>query len=259
MEGQLTLKENASDYSKIYFKNNNTPGRWTLAGFPDTDAAASLFNFYYNNGSSGSDIFQISGQGKVGINHSPTSTSESEGVLSVQGFGHTDQLSLINAGGNEKWGFQVGLYNHSNMHLSYNGVAKGQFISVSGVYSTNSDRRLKENIVPTQSLLGKVQDIKIMDYTFKSDKTHQPQIGYIAQELEKQFPEFVSKPDENNERENYYSVNYAGMSAVAIKAIQEQQEIIEDQQQINQNQAEDLTVMRTLLERLEARIDQLEK
>lgn len=138
-------------------------------------------------------------------------------------------------------------------------IFKGYFNSFSGAYSFTSDRHLKQNISPTQTILSKVQAIKIMDYTFKADKTHQPQIGYIAQELEKQFPEFVNKPNENDDRETPYTVNYAGMSAVAIKAIQEQQKLIEAQEKTIKVQGDGLIKIQTQLNALEARLSALEK
>ncbi|MFO7703051.1 MAG: hypothetical protein R6V37_08720 [Psychroflexus maritimus] len=48
--------------------------------------------------------------------------------------------------------------------------------------------------------------------------------GVIAQELKEIFPEFVHQDEENE----YMGVNYAGLSVVAIKALQEQQTEIEE-------------------------------
>ncbi|MDQ7916587.1 tail fiber domain-containing protein [Mesonia sp. MT50] len=256
LEGKLTIKENSNDYSKIYFKNDATPGRWTLAGYPETDPANSLFNFYYNDGTVGRDILQVSGQGKVGINHDPTGTGSITGALSVKGLSSgADILSLIGGSNSNTWGFFI----VEDMMLYYNDINKGSFDKTSGAYSSVSDRRLKENMVPTKALLSKVQDIKIMDYTFKADKTQEPQIGYIAQELEKQFPEFVNKPNKDSKRENYYTVNYAGMSVVAIKAIQEQQVTINAQEITIEGQKKELKEVRTQLNNMEARLLKLEK
>lgn len=265
---QLRLVENGSSAAaRIEFANSN-PGEWILAGQARTDVANSLFTFEYNDGvGSGTSPFQISGQGKVGINYSPTGTSLSDGVLSVQRVGDEDNLSLINSINDSKWGFYVGGFgNAGNMNLFYNGSNKGFFSSTSGAYSSTSDRRLKENIVPTEPFLGKIQAIKIRRFNYKADKTQRPQIGYIAQELEKQFPEFVNKPNKDSKRESYYTVNYAGMSAVAIKAIQEQQKTIEKQQKTNtdqqktiEKQSEKIDNMKDQLNSLEERLSKLEK
>lgn len=249
LEGWLTIKEDANDYSKIYFKNGNNDARWTLAGHPKTDEASSLFNFYFNDGTTGRDVMQVSGQGKVGVNYDPTGTTYEDGALAVRGINNENNISLINTYETDNWGFYIS--NSGKMKLYLNGAQKGTF-DTNGAYSQSSDRRLKENIAATQSVLEKVQAIEIMNYTYKADNNRRPQIGYIAQELEKQFPEFVNKPDENSERKSYYTVNYAGMSTVAIKAIQEQQETIEAQ-------AEELEEVHQQLDDLEARLLRLEK
>lgn len=112
------------------------------------------------------------------------------------------------------------------------------FITSTGTYTT-SDRRLKENIEPATSVLDRVNAINVVQYNYKKDKSKKETIGYIAQELDKQFPEFVELSGENEENAGYYGVNYVGMSAVAIKAIQEQQKLIEElQTSIKQLQAE---------------------
>ena len=79
-------------------------------------------------------------------------------------------------------------------------------------------------------------------YQFKWQKQdEQKQIGFIAQEAYKLFPELVSY----NKETDLYKMNYAGFSTVAIKAIQEQQTVIRDQQQ-------QIDELRSKLETLEA-------
>lgn len=227
---QIRLREDDDDYARINFHNTN-PGGWALAGYADTTPETSLFNFYYDDGTSGGNILSISGHKKVGINYVPSLTGIggwTEGTLSVKGAdGSTDVLTLIDGGSSDKWSFYV----NDDLGIYFNASKVGEFDDVSGSYSATSDRRLKENIAPIASVLNKVKDVEVVSYTYKKDETHQPQIGYIAQNLQEQFPEFVNAPDPKNERSKYYTVNYAGMSAVAIKAIQEQQKTIESLQE----------------------------
>ncbi|MGO1729040.1 MAG: tail fiber domain-containing protein [Flavobacteriaceae bacterium] len=193
-------------------------------------------------------------EGKIGINYTPSGTNFSYGGLIVDGPGASDNLTLM-AAGTDRFGF----YATSSLKLYYNGSTIGNFDASTGAYSATSDRRLKQNIKPVASLLDKVKKIKIMNYDFKRDPNNQAQIGYIAQELEKQFPEFVNKPAKDPNRDNYYTVNYAGMSAVAIKAIQEQQEIIEEQRKTNAEQETKIKTMQQKLMGLEKRLSKLEK
>lgn len=69
-------------------------------------------------------------------------------------------------------------------------------------------------------------------------------IGLLAQETATLFPELVSY----SAADELYGINYAGFSIVALKAIQEQQTIIEDQNEKIDN-------LEARLERLEALLE----
>ncbi len=245
---QLRLRENTAEFTRVHFQNSNT-GAWVLAGKKATNAANSVFNVFYSegvDGNGGSDIMSLSGQGKVGINTSSTTTDPAYGTLGIRStVSNVDNLTLLNSSSAGRWGFWVASTGNPDLRVYQNGTLAGTFSSTSGAYTSVSDRRLKENIVPVANVLDRIKDVEVMHYTFKSDESHQPQLGYIAQNLEEHFPEFVNKPDPKSERESFYTVNYAGMSAVAIKAIQEQQAMIEQLQQALAN--------------VQARLDQLEK
>ncbi len=247
---QLRLRENTGEYTRIHYQNANQ-GAWVTAAKIGTSAVGSLFNVFYSqgiDGNGGSDILSISGQGKIGINTSSMGTALYDGALSIRPMtATTAALTLLSSDGLVKWSYHMrpnAGTGQTNLAMQYNGAVKGEFDAVSGSYSAISDMRLKENIVPVSNVLDQIKNIDVMRYTFKADKMHQAQLGYIAQNLEEHFPEFVSKPDPENGKENY-TVNYAGMSAVAIKAIQEQQEMIESLQQA--------------MAKMQARLDQLEK
>ncbi len=247
---QLRLRENSGEYTRIHYQNANQ-GAWVTAAKKGTDAVGSLFNVFYSegiDGNGGSDILSISGQGKIGINTSSMGTALYDGALSIRPMTSTTAaLTLLSSDGLVKWSYHMRVNagtGQTNLAMQYNGAVKGEFDAVSGSYSAISDIRLKENIVPVSNVLEQIKNIDVMRYTFKADKSHQTQLGYIAQNLEEHFPEFVNKPDPENGKENY-TVNYAGMSAVAIKAIQEQQVMIESLQQA--------------MAKMQARLDQLEK
>lgn len=106
----------------------------------------------------------------------------------------------------------------------------GQFNGTTGVYTSLSDERLKTNIQPLESVLSKLMSVQAKRYEFKHDASHKQTIGFIAQELQQKFPEYVAVHTANDGNpivENQLGVDYAGMSVVAIKAIQEQQAQIE--------------------------------
>lgn len=121
-------------------------------------------------------------------------------------------------------------------------------------FTTTSDRRLKKNIQPLESALDKVIRLNPVVYDKKrhmtSDVYEIHEIGFIAQELQQEFPEVVSQqPDENHT----LGVNYQALIPVLTKATQEQQIIIEKQQQTIQKQNETIEALIRRIEALEAK------
>ncbi|QEC66619.1 hypothetical protein FRZ67_04640 [Panacibacter ginsenosidivorans] len=99
------------------------------------------------------------------------------------------------------------------VHSPFNGV----------LYSTSSDKRLKDIIGASQKGLADLMKIIIYDYTFKSDPQKEVQTGFMAQELYDIFPQAVSKPRDNNEpaEKNPWMVDYGRLTPLIIKAVQE--------------------------------------
>jgi hypothetical protein len=91
---------------------------------------------------------------------------------------------------------------------------------------TNSDSRYKKNVTTLTSSLDKVLAIRGVRYDLTDDSDviagSGRHIGFIAQELEIQFPEFVV-----TDSSGYKSVAYDKMTAVLVEAIKDQQTEIE--------------------------------
>lgn len=82
--------------------------------------------------------------------------------------------------------------------------------------STSSDRRLKN--IGTRSIAGlkELNQLKIYDYTFKNDKSKHSQLGVMAQDLQKVFPNSVFEgPD------GYLRIRWDEMFFASINAIKE--------------------------------------
>jgi hypothetical protein len=92
-----------------------------------------------------------------------------------------------------------------------------------------SDVTLKKDIEPLSSSLGKVMRLQGVSYDWKVDEypdkgfTGDRQIGFIAQDVEKVFPELV-----RTDSKGYKSIYYAQMVAVLAEAIKEQQKEISE-------------------------------
>ncbi|MDP5169562.1 MAG: tail fiber domain-containing protein, partial [Bacteroidia bacterium] len=141
-----------------------------------------------------------------------------------------------------------------NLALYQNNVYKGAFNAASGTYTATSDARLKTAVAAMPSVMDRVMQLRPSQYQYKQDARGRRYLGFIAQEVEPLFPELVRAPDPNSERESYYTLDYSGFGIVAIKAIQEQQAVIETQQA----RIDALESQLQALQALEARLTQLE-
>jgi|GEM_PF-1202170 len=114
---------------------------------------------------------------------------------------------------------------HRYIDSSFGTFAYSHLLSVNDEgnisWTAVSDRRLKENIKPMTPLLDKVTKLEMKTYNYIGSKVSTK--GYIAQEVQEIFPELVEEMDEG-----YLGVNYAGFSTLAIQAVKEQQEIIDN-------------------------------
>ena len=116
----------------------------------------------------------------------------------------------------------------------YNGVRKSYIYYGDGNYVQSSDERLKKNVLPLSPLLNKIMQLKAVDYEMKEhNPEHRKSIGFIAQDVKPLFPElvYIAKGTTIGKNiEDMHMMNYSGFGVLAIKAIQEQQLIIQDQQ-----------------------------
>ncbi len=97
-------------------------------------------------------------------------------------------------------------------------------------YNTTSDRRLKQNIEDLNNALEKVMQIRPRTYEFKAAPGNKED-GFIAQELKMIYPTVVSGEEDGNVNDEPMMVDYSKLTPLLTKAIQEQQEIIEKQNQ----------------------------
>jgi len=116
-----------------------------------------------------------------------------------------------------KFGFQI----DDNGTERFAARMDGSVFSFGNSYS--SDIRLKENIEDCEPMLEKLKQVRIVDFDWKDGKGPEGrQRGVIAQEIEPIFPELIHEPIE------YKEFKKSEMMPILVKAIQEQQTIIED-------------------------------
>ena len=96
--------------------------------------------------------------------------------------------------------------------------------------TTGSDERSKKNIEDwNDSVLSKFESLqpKKFHFNFQED-TEDKDLGFIAQNEVDNFPEAYPLTDDDGDGEYRYKFNPSGMVVYLMKAIKEQQEIIND-------------------------------
>jgi hypothetical protein len=106
----------------------------------------------------------------------------------------------------------------------------GNVVNTNNSYGALSDIKLKENVVDATPKLADLMQVKVRNYNLIGDTTKQ--IGVVAQELEAVFPGMIDEsPDRDSESNDLgtttKSVKYSVFVPMLIKAMQEQQAIIE--------------------------------
>jgi len=202
-------------------------------------------------------------EGKVGIG---TTSPASEFHLSYTNPTATDRWAMLidNTGLAARWRGGLRLSDEGFLDVTNKAqLASPNFarLDSTGNWTAVSDRRLKRNIQPLSGMLDKAMALKPVSFRFKNNDatSDEKQIGFIAQDVQTQFPSLVTDGD-------VLTLNYAGLSVVAICALQElHQDIqqkdtklhraVEERDRAIAAQRRQITALSARLERLEAMIE----
>ncbi|HPC98083.1 MAG TPA: tail fiber domain-containing protein [Bacteroidales bacterium] len=127
-----------------------------------------------------------------------------------------------------------------------NAYATGNFVS-------GSDERWKKDIVDLGDVLPAVKNIRSVYYNWKTEEfkdmdfSTSRQIGFIAQDVEKYFPEVMS-----NDHNGYKLLDYSRLTVVLLQAVKEQQKMIESSVDENRRLKSELQTLRDELEQIKA-------
>jgi hypothetical protein len=96
-DAHIRLYNAGNDFSRLNFSNSSYPtAYWSVAGYAHTTSATALLNFYFNNGSGGTNWMSINGAGFVNL---PATTDASglagSGVLQIGGSLRLDGNEVI--------------------------------------------------------------------------------------------------------------------------------------------------------------------
>lgn len=173
----------------------------------------------YLNFNSTEEVRIAEGGGNVGIGINPAARFEVEQSSNTFGGG----LRLNSNASANYW--DVFYDAAADLQFARNGVSKASIDQANGAYNQLSDIRVKKDIEPLEEVLDKVIQLKPSQYYYRSNSlSDRKSIGFIAQEVEILFPELVKQG------EIYKRLSYDDFAILSIKAIQEQQLIIDHQQ-----------------------------
>jgi len=224
----LTVKGSGGSRPMIQWSNANNGALCAIYGTEGNDMVLT-------SGSSNTERMRISSDGYVGIGEDNPSLK-----LMVQENDASKQVLMV-----RNQASTVSSSTAALVYLQYNGDSSlgdgskfihfvdsdtnlGQIVSANsstGVsYGSNSDERLKKNIVDASSQLDVVKSVKVREYDWKKNDKHE--LGFIAQELKTSIPQAVIEGGDD-ETVNPWGVDYGRVTPYLVKAIQEQQVLIE--------------------------------
>ena len=213
----------SGDFSTSFGSSSTASGNHSTS-FGSSTTASGTFSTSFGSSTTASGNYATS----FGLN--TTAYSYCETVLGLysttytpnntSGFDSDDRLFVIGNGANSS--------SRSDAMIVYkDGSAWIQGDLTVNSTSYTSDIRLKENISMSKYGLTDIMNIKVRDYQFKKDSTKHLHTGFLAQQLHTVFPHavHVGGDDENI---NPWTVDYASLTPLLIKGMQEQQQKINE-------------------------------
>lgn len=150
--------------------------------------------------------------------------------------------TYIGLGTGDRWEISP----HSSVLYFYKNGGFKAYIADDGSYNVASDYRLKEDFLPYKKVLKDIMHLNVLTYYYKERKVNTRSLGLIAQNVAGYFPEIVSK-SYSKDGIQYLGLDYSKIGVLALKAVQEQQAIIEQQQKQIDNLEKRLAVLERLL------------
>ena len=225
MVGRMRIRSDGiqSNSPGIWFSNlTNTFDR----AFFGMSGADSTIGIYSQHLAKWAVEFELMREPRIGVNIPEGSPPRAEIHVYHTNFGGSnDGIRIQNEGANLNYWNLYTSNSTGAFEFYFGGLKRGTIDASSGVYTAVSDERLKKNIQSLDEVMPSVMRLQPRTYQFKDANSDRVFTGLIAQELQQVFPQFVYYGGDNQVT---YSVDYASMSVVALKAIQEQQAEIDE-------------------------------
>tara|TARA_R100000426_G_C4823162_1_gene111417 strand:- start:306 stop:1775 length:1470 start_codon:yes stop_codon:yes gene_type:complete len=225
----LHLHQSAAD-SNAYLHITQEDGGSTSSdgmsiGVLDGGANASIrlrengyMNFYTNN----TERMRLDSEGALRINNTSTIGSNDEGVLHLLGKSAHTVCKMKVTSNSQRY---IHFFDESNNDAG--SVQNGG--GASTVYNTSSDYRMKEDFRPLKNGLERLTKLNPIKFKWKHYDIEQE--GFLAHEAQEVFPDAVTGDKDGIDKygkPEMQQMDYGRITPLLVKAIQEQQTIIED-------------------------------
>ena len=189
-------------------------------------------------------LFNTTGNANVAIGYQAANFNGTGNNSVIIGY----QASAANRSNTISIGYQATPTASNQIQLG-NGAITSARVQVA--WTITSDKRFKSNIMNSDLGLDFIKTLRPVSYFRNNDEFKKTEYGFIAQEVEQAL---IDAGDVNNgiilkDEEGKYGVRYNDFIPMTVKAVQEQQELIEKLQKQN---SELLKINAEILKRLEA-------
>jgi hypothetical protein len=250
----LTLPPAQSGYIQIF---NNTTVSHTIAGI----GGSIFYGLSYSGAGSiliyPKDVLTLfCGGNWVITDHTNFNSGLYENSSGYVGIGTTNPENLLEVGTTTGDGSKMRLSGNTAVYLTFRRASSSFFIGPNqnnhfvifnqsdvGLYLASgqtawtaySDFRLKKNINSLNSYLNKMKQIRPVWYQWKTQDENDQHMypGFIAQEIEQFIPEIINESYSEKYGFNVKGLSMTDMIPFIVKAMQEQQQIIESLQSEN--------------------------
>ncbi len=199
----------------------------------------------------------------IGYQYNTARFAISEGNTNDAAFATTPFFTIVNTSGYVGLGVASPAYRIDlPLENSTNGIGRAyQWLDA-------SDGRFKKNREDIGQMLPKVMKLKPIYYQWEKfghdsegkinptgELSDKQDIGFVAQDVYKLFPEVVEKP--NDETTNAWSMDYARLTVILTRAIQEQQAMLEAEKDAHEKTKAELNNLKGDMEQLRQNVENL--
>ncbi|MEK2646676.1 tail fiber domain-containing protein [Bdellovibrio sp. BCCA] len=236
----------------------------------DSTGLSSANTYLFNVVRNGTSQFLVTGGGRVGIGttapgyplHVAGTGYINDGSSYLEFLSRNDSALNVTNNSSTKRSFSIHHENSSALIAQWYHCPGGTCtqrltfdyagnMAISGTLTQSSDIRLKKDIQPLENSLNKILDLQGVSYYWKDPQIPGKQIGLIAQEVEKNFPEAV-----RTNSEGWKSVAYQNLVAPIIDSIKELYILVMSE---NQRQDREIASLKENNAVLNSKVDDLEK